>query len=108
MAEKAHAGQKRISGEPYISHPIAVANYLSALNLDVATIAAGLLHDAIEDTPVTVEDIKKEFGADIAFLVEGTTKLKKIEYVYPPNGGETVRRTRDEHLDSLKKMLLKR
>ena len=75
IAEKAHRGQKRKSGEPYFIHPAAVAEILIDWKLDSSTIAAGLLHDAVEDTAVTLADIKKEFGDEIAFLVDGVTKL---------------------------------
>ncbi|WP_209315318.1 RelA/SpoT family protein [Soehngenia longivitae] len=80
FAEAAHQGQVRNSGEKYFIHPFQVAMILADLNMDTATIAAGLLHDVIEDTEYTYEDIKKEFGEEIADLVEGVTKLKKLEY----------------------------
>jgi len=80
MASKAHEGQLRESGEPYISHPIEVANILADLELDCTTIVAGLLHDTVEDTYCTVEDIKTQFGEDTAALVDGVTKLDKIPY----------------------------
>ena len=79
-AYKHHEGQKRKSGEPYIIHPIAVAEILAELNMDVATICAGLLHDTIEDTDATYEDIEEKFGTDIANIVEGVTKIKNLNY----------------------------
>ncbi len=79
-AQTAHAGQKRASGEPYFIHPCAVANILMDLGLDEATIAAALLHDVIEDTSATAEDIKKEFGSEVLALVDGVTKLEKIVF----------------------------
>ena len=79
-AEKAHAEQKRASGEPYFIHPCAVATILMELGLDSATIAASLLHDVIEDTEATEEDIEREFGAEILELVRGVTKLEKIVF----------------------------
>ena len=79
-AQTAHAGQKRASGEPYFIHPCAVANILMDLGLDEATIAAALLHDVIEDTPATAEDIQREFGSEVLGLVDGVTKLEKIVF----------------------------
>ena len=101
VAKIAHAGQKRLSGEEYLSHPIHVAYFLSELGLDATTISAGILHDTIEDTLVTHKEIEKEFGKDIAFLVEGVTKLSKIEYSGNPN----EKKSSTDHLNSLKKMI---
>jgi GTP diphosphokinase / guanosine-3',5'-bis(diphosphate) 3'-diphosphatase len=80
FAEQAHRGQKRISGVPYFSHPVAVAEILNGWHMDDATIAAGLLHDSVEDTGVPLDDLKKEFGGEIAFLVDGVTKLGRVKY----------------------------
>ena len=80
LAKSAHEGVLRKSGEPYIILPIAVANILADLELDMEVIAAGLLHDVVEDTPYTYEDITELFGKDIADLVDGVTKLGKIKY----------------------------
>lgn len=77
---KAHATQKRASGEPYFDHPLAVAKVLADMQLDEDTIIIALLHDTVEDTEVTFEDIEKDFGKDIARLVDGVTKLTKIEF----------------------------
>jgi len=79
-AANAHNGQYRISGDQYISHPLGVAKILADLQLDVITISAAILHDVVEDTSVTLEDIEKEFGKEIAMLVDGVTKLSRIEY----------------------------
>src|SRR5437879_9686490 len=73
---KHHAGQTRASGEPYLIHPLEVAMVLTDLKLDSTAIAAGLLHDAIEDTPVTNNDIRREFGDQVAHIVEGVTKIE--------------------------------
>ena len=100
VAKLAHAGQKRLSGEEYLSHPLRVAYFLSELGLDIATVVAGILHDTIEDTPTTYKDLEKEFGKDIAFLVEGVTKLSKIEY----DGNPNEKKSNTDHLNSLKKM----
>lgn len=80
FAVNAHQGQKRFSGELYITHPLGVAIILAELELDMDTIIAGLLHDVVEDTDVTLEEIEQQFGDDIAMLVDGVTKLSKLEY----------------------------
>ncbi|MDU1855400.1 MAG: bifunctional (p)ppGpp synthetase/guanosine-3',5'-bis(diphosphate) 3'-pyrophosphohydrolase, partial [Clostridium baratii] len=96
VAKEAHKDQKRISGEPYITHPIDVACILAELGMDTSTIAAGLLHDVIEDTDYTYEDMAREFSEEIANLVEGVTKLGKIQY-----------KTKEEQqADNVRKMLL--
>lgn len=79
-AKKGHQGQKRKSGEEYITHPLHVAIYLAELNFDIETIKAALLHDLVEDTEITYQDIKKTFGKEVADLVDGVTKLDKIRY----------------------------
>ena len=78
FALKAHQNQKRDSGDPYLSHPVAVADILSDLKLDSATIATGLLHDTIEDTKATYKTVQKEFGKEVADLVEGVTKISEL------------------------------
>ena len=78
---KVHTGQKRVSGEPYLSHPLEVSAILADLKLDISTITTGLLHDTVEDTLATIEEIDDLFGKDIAFLVDGTTKISRLEYV---------------------------
>ena len=100
-AEIAHRGQKRMSGEDYINHPLYAAYFLSGLGMDATTIAACLLHDTLEDTDLKPEDIRRDFGQEILFLVEGVTKLGKIEY--SPNSPD--RKTALENIASLKKML---
>ena len=79
-AKKGHQGQKRKSGEDYITHPLHVAIYLAELNFDIETIKAALLHDLVEDTDITYQDIKTTFGKEVADLVDGVTKLDKIKY----------------------------
>ena len=91
-----HKGQSRASGEPYLAHPLEVAGILAELKLDPTAIAAALLHDSVEDTTVTTEDIKKEFGEQVALLVEGVTKISKIDFA-----------TREERqAENLRKMIL--
>ncbi len=80
MAEKAHEGQLRQSGEPYIIHPLNVAIILAQLELDLETIEAGLLHDVVEDTSISLDDIRSSFGEEVAELVDGVTKLKQLKY----------------------------
>jgi len=95
-AEKAHAGQLRNSGEPYITHPLAVALILTRLELDIPTLAAALLHDVVEDTKVTIIDIEKNFGPEIASLVDGVTKLSRIDF----------RSKEEQQAENLRKMFL--
>lgn len=80
FAEKAHGDQKRLSGEPYISHPATVAYFLSEAGMDKETIAAGILHDTLEDTEITYNDLKENFGDDVARLVKGVTKIGDLKY----------------------------
>ncbi len=95
FAAKAHAGQKRKSGESFINHPLATAETLAAWRLDESSIAAGLLHDVVEDTPTTRESLVKNFGEEVAFLVDGVTKLSHIKY-----------RGAEEKIENLRKMIL--
>ena len=80
VAEASHDGQKRLSGEDFIEHPIAVATILADLHLDTTTITAALLHDTVEDTDVTVAEIEEDFGEEVARIVDGLTKLERIEF----------------------------
>lgn len=97
FAEKAHQGQKRRSGEDYFTHCIATAQILAGIGMGSKTISAGLLHDVPEDTPITLAEIKKEFGPEVHDLVEGITKLGKIK----------LRETKEEYLlENLRKMFL--
>ena len=90
-AKVAHEGQERKSGEPYITHPVAVAEILADIGLDHQTIMAALLHDTVEDTKLSLETVKKDFGKEVAALVDGVTKLDKL--TYGPNAeAETLRK----------------
>src|SRR5512135_3529587 len=80
FAAAAHEGQTRKSGDPYVTHPLSVASIIAELKLDVASVCAGLLHDCVEDTSATVEQLGEIFGKEIAFLVDGVTKLGKLPY----------------------------
>lgn len=92
FATVAHTGHKRYSGEPYMVHVSNVAFKLAAMGMGPRTVAAGLLHDTIEDTPVTIEDIKREFGDEILFLVEGVTKLSSVRYYGTDRHNESLRK----------------
>jgi guanosine-3',5'-bis(diphosphate) 3'-pyrophosphohydrolase len=93
---KHHTGQTRASGEPYLVHPLQVAQVLADMMMDPVAIAAGLLHDSVEDTSVTIVDIRKEFGEQVAHIVEGVTKISKIDFA-----------TREEaQAENLRKMML--
>ncbi|HXB61926.1 MAG TPA: bifunctional (p)ppGpp synthetase/guanosine-3',5'-bis(diphosphate) 3'-pyrophosphohydrolase [Acidobacteriaceae bacterium] len=91
-----HEGQKRASGEPYVIHPLEVALVLAEMKMDSTAIAAGLLHDAVEDTPVTTDEIYEKFGEQVAHIVEGVTKLDKIEFA----------NREDQQAENIRKMLL--
>ena len=80
LAEASHKGQRRKSGEPYITHPVAVAELLLELGMDTETLAAAIMHDVVEDTEVTLEQLTQQFGPDIAQLVDGVTKLTQINF----------------------------
>ncbi|WP_375141107.1 RelA/SpoT family protein [Arthrobacter sp. PAMC25284] len=91
VAERCHRGQKRKSGDPYITHPVAVATILAELGLSGTTLAAALLHDTVEDTAYSLEDLKAEFGPEVAMLVDGVTKLDKVSFGEAAQS-ETVRK----------------
>jgi len=92
FAENAHKDHKRYSGEPYFIHPSAVAKHLAEMGMDAQTIAAGLLHDAVEDTPVTSDEVEAEFGPEVRFLVDGVTKLGQHKYRGAERHAESLRR----------------
>src|SRR5580765_5043261 len=95
-SQKNHAGQSRASGEPYLVHPLEVANVLADMKMDPVSIAAGLLHDSVEDTSVTTVEIRQEFGEQVAHIVEGVTKISKIEFST----------TEEAQSENLRKMML--
>lgn len=96
MSEKAHEVQRRHSGEPFFMHPLAVTDIIADLGLDNTTLIAGILHDVVEDTPITIEDIAREFSPEIAKLVDGVTKLKNYEF----------QSREEQQSESLRKMFL--
>ncbi len=96
LAEEAHAGQNRASGEPYITHPLEVAYILADLELDCDTLVGAILHDVVEDTEYTLNDIKNEFGDSVAIIVDGVTKLGKIQYIT----------AEEQQVENIRKMLL--
>lgn len=98
FAKTAHQGQKRVSGEDYLIHPLATAKFLSDWGLDPQTVAAGLLHDVVDDTPYTLRDIEKEFGETTAFLVNGVSKLGKLRI---PKGEVRIRHPAEGKEESL-------
>ena len=91
-----HEGQMRASGEPYIIHPLEVAEVLAEMKMDATAISAGLLHDSVEDTPATNEEIAAEFGDQVAHIVEGVTKIDKIQFA----------NREDRQAENVRKMLL--
>jgi guanosine-3',5'-bis(diphosphate) 3'-pyrophosphohydrolase len=101
VAEKAHVGQKRASGEPYVQHCLHTAHILAGLRMPAAVIAAGLLHDTVEDTTVTLEDIRRDFGDEVATLVNGVTKLAQLPRV-SKEGNQPI----DRNTESLRKTFL--
>ena len=96
LAAEAHKGQMRLSGEPYVTHPVCVAEILLGIGMDAPSIIAALLHDTVEDTRVTLEDVKNEFGEEVMNLVDGVTKLGKIPLVS----------REEQQAENLRKMLI--
>ncbi len=103
-----HKGQARESGEPYLVHPLQVATLLADMRLDTTAIAAGLLHDAVEDTTVTIDEIKTEFGEQVAHIVEGVTKISKIDFASSEEAqAENVRKMVLAMMDDIRVVLIK-
>jgi GTP pyrophosphokinase len=96
FSQKHHAGQSRASGEPYLVHPLGVAIVLAEMRMDPIAVAAGLLHDSVEDTSVTIVDIRKEFGEQVAHIVEGVTKISQIDFAS----------REEQQAENLRKMML--
>ena len=108
FSEQHHKGQVRQSGEPYLVHPLEVAILLAEMRLDATAITAGLLHDAVEDTSVTVDEIKAEFGEQVAHIVEGVTKISKIDFASSEEAqAENVRKMVLAMMDDIRVVLIK-
>jgi GTP pyrophosphokinase len=105
-ARERHQGQTRRSGEPYIEHPVSAATYLADLLLDGTTIAAALLHDVVEDCDVTIDEIRERFGDEVARLVDGVTKLTKLDLLRMDKDGQMPTPVGNEQAESLRKMLV--
>ena len=108
FARKAHKGQKQVSGKPYVDHPIAVASLLKKYNQDTEVIVAGLLHDVVEDTSISIEKVRESFGDEIAKLVEGLTKIDKIHFESREDyNAENIRKVLLATADDIRVMLIK-
>ncbi|MBM3312883.1 MAG: bifunctional (p)ppGpp synthetase/guanosine-3',5'-bis(diphosphate) 3'-pyrophosphohydrolase, partial [Candidatus Aminicenantes bacterium] len=108
FSAQAHKGQVRRSGEPYLSHPLEVANLLAGMNLDPTTLVAGLLHDVLEDTDVTPEELRETFGKDVASLVEAVTKIGRLQEMSPElQRAETIRKIILAMTDDLRVIFIK-
>jgi GTP diphosphokinase / guanosine-3',5'-bis(diphosphate) 3'-diphosphatase len=108
FSQKQHAGQHRASGEPYLVHPLEVALVLAEMKMDSVALAAGLLHDSVEDTSVTIVDIRKEFGEQVAHIVEGVTKISKIDFSsHEEQQAENLRKMMLAMVDDIRVVLIK-
>jgi len=108
FSQKNHAGQTRASGEPYLVHPLGVAQVLAEMKMDAVAIAAGLLHDSVEDTSVTIVDIRKEFGEQVAHIVEGVTKISQIDFASrEEQQAENLRKMMLAMVDDIRVVLIK-
>ncbi|MCY4627885.1 MAG: bifunctional (p)ppGpp synthetase/guanosine-3',5'-bis(diphosphate) 3'-pyrophosphohydrolase [Acidobacteria bacterium] len=108
VAAQAHQGQVRLSGEPYLNHPLEVAGILADLKLDIVSVACGLLHDVVEDTKVTNEDLERRFGKDVSRVIDGLTKLSRVEFSSAEaNQAENVRKMIIAMTDDTRVILIK-
>ena len=108
FSQKVHSGQSRASGEPYLVHPLEVACVLAEMKMDPIAIAAGLLHDSVEDTSVTIVEIRKEFGEQVAHIVEGVTKISKIDFAsHEQQQAENLRKMMLAMVDDIRVVLIK-
>src|SRR3981081_2752229 len=108
FTQKNHAGQSRASGEPYLVHPLEVGNVLADMKMDSVSIAAGLLHDSVEDTSVTTVEIRQEFGEQVAHIVEGVTKISKIDFSSREEAqAENLRKMMLAMVDDIRVVLIK-
>ena len=108
FSQRIHSGQQRASGEPYLVHPLEVALVLAEMKMDPVAIAAGLLHDSVEDTSVTIVDIRKEFGEQVAHIVEGVTKISKIDFASrEEQQAENLRKMMLAMVDDIRVVLIK-
>ena len=96
FSAKVHEGQERLSGEPYLVHPLEVAGILVEMRLDVVTVAAGLLHDTVEDSDVLIDDIREQFGDEVGEIVDGLTKISSLNF----------RSSTEEQVENYRKLLL--
>ncbi len=96
VCEEKHQGQRRLSGEPYVSHPVEVVSILADMQMDMVCLAAGMLHDVVEDTPTSIEGLEEQFGPEVAHIVEGVTKISRIHFLSPE----------DQQAENFRKMLL--
>ena len=108
FSQKNHSGQQRASGEPYLVHPLEVALVLAEMKMDSVAVAAGLLHDSVEDTSVTIVDIRKEFGEQVAHIVEGVTKISRIDFSsHEEQQAENLRKMMLAMVDDIRVVLIK-
>src|SRR5215468_2284478 len=108
FSQKHHSGQTRASGQPYLVHPLEVANVLADMKMDSVSVAAGLLHDSVEDTSVTAVEIRQEFGEQVAHIVEGVTKISKIDFsTREAQQAENLRKMMLAMVDDIRVVLIK-